>query len=110
MHVVPIAFEDCDISLRRVKYKRRQVPLRLCTASTVHTAQGRTVKQHVMVPAPADHAAGFARSLAYTALSRGTSLEGLCLTAPLLPRHFTRYEQQYQQVQWELGSWRGSAP
>ena len=101
-HVVPIAAEACDVTIRQVKYKRVQVPLRLCTASTVHSSQGHTVEEHVMVPAPRSRAAGFTRSLAYVALGRCTCLDGLYLSEALVPRHFTGYEQQYKEVQWEL--------
>lgn len=85
--MVPIAPETCTVQLRGRNITRKQLPLCLATASTVHNCQGYSVDQHVMSPAPMPRPSGHCRSLAYTALGRCRTLSGLILTARLDARH-----------------------
>lgn len=60
-----------------------QLPLKLAWAVTIHKAQGKTFDRVVL-----DIGRGmFASGQLYVALSRCTSLEGIVLIQPLMPRH-----------------------
>ncbi len=60
-----------------------QLPLKLAWAVTIHKAQGKTFDRVVL-----DIGRGmFASGQLYVALSRCTSLEGIILIQPLMPRH-----------------------
>ena len=62
--------------------RRRQMPLRLAWALSVHKSQGMGLKQVRFDPAKT-----FDDGQAYVALSRATTMEGLSLVSPVLPRH-----------------------
>jgi hypothetical protein len=60
-----------------------QYPLRLAWSITIHKSQGKTFSQVVL-----DVGRGtFAHGQLYVALSRCTSLEGITLKRPIMPRH-----------------------
>jgi len=85
--VVPIFPVDEDISFAGGGWKRRQLPLILAQATTVHSCQGMTCTTHVTHPPllPKDTR----RALLYTALSRVTTMLGLTLLAKVTAEHFT---------------------
>ena len=58
------------------------MPLRLAWALSVHKSQGMGLKQVRFDPAKT-----FDDGQAYVALSRATTMEGLSLVSPVLPRH-----------------------
>ena len=62
--------------------RRRQMPLRLAWALSVHKSQGMGLKQVRFDPAKT-----FDDGQVYVALSRATTMEGLSLVSPVLPRH-----------------------
>ena len=62
--------------------RRRQMPLRLAWALSVHKSQGMGLKQVRFHPAKT-----FDDGQVYVALSRATTMEGLSLVSPVLPRH-----------------------
>lgn len=60
-----------------------QFPMRIAFAVTIHKAQGKTFDRLII-----DIGRGtFAHGQMYVALSRATSLEGIVLKKPVLPRH-----------------------
>ncbi|CAH0375664.1 unnamed protein product [Pelagomonas calceolata] len=62
--------------------RRRQMPLRLAWALSVHKSQGMGLKQVRFDPAKT-----FDDGQVYVALSRATTMEGLSLVSRVLPRH-----------------------
>jgi len=71
------------------KFTRTGLPLRLARARTVHSAQGQTASQVVFLPTAAG-TVPFAFGLAYVALSRVQTLDGLYILGhDLRAQHFT---------------------
>ena len=62
--------------------RRRQLPLRLAWALSVHKSQGMGLEQVRFDPKKS-----FDDGQVYVALSRATTLEGLTLVSPIQPRH-----------------------
>ena len=65
-------FSQIDPQTQEVICSRRQLPLVLCYALTIHKAQGRTLDS-----ANVDLSEAFAGAMAYVALSRVRTLQGL---------------------------------
>lgn len=74
------------------KFFRRQFPISIAFARTVHSAQGITSVAGV-VAYPQIRI--FARGLEYVMISRATTMDNIILMSPLLPVHFNnrRYEK-----------------
>jgi len=73
---VPIARESCTFEvLKNVFYTRKQFPLMLAFALTIHKAQGLSVKTAIVDAG----STCFGRGMVYVALSRVTTLSGLHL-------------------------------
>ncbi len=79
-----------------------QLPLKLAWAVTIHKAQGQTFERLAI-----DLGRGaFAGGQTYVALSRGTSLEGICLARPLRPediccdQHILRFYQELENLEY----------
>jgi hypothetical protein len=87
-NVIPFAAQIDESHPLRTNGKifyRRQLPLEISFASTIHKYQGLTAQHDVIVqPTPNP----FAFGLEYVAISRTTSLEKLHLLSPLYPKHF----------------------
>jgi len=96
--VVPIYAEKHRFTFNGVEYEREMLPLKLSLADTVHSAQGSSVKEHVMVP-PIGRYDDFARGLIYVALSRVTKLSGLYLIGHnLTTQMFTKWAHQIKAI------------
>lgn len=70
-----------------VKYTRKQLPLTLCFAMTIHKAQGMTLSKAYIDLDFGHYSRPFAFHLAYVALSRVRQLEDLWLRAEPKPEH-----------------------
>ena len=53
--VVPIYTEKTRFTLNGVDYEREMLPLKLSLADTIHSAQGTSADEHVMVPPYGQH-------------------------------------------------------
>ena len=73
-HAVPIERNEDKLSGVNATITRRQFPLKLAWACTIHKVQGMTVNQIVY-----DMIGTFSNGQAYVAMSRATSLQGLYL-------------------------------
>jgi hypothetical protein len=97
--VVPIVgmASDADIKQCGGKYNRVMLPIRVAHASTVHSEQGATEHDGVVV-FPSDKAP-FASGLEYVAISRPTCIvdddgqRKLMLVSPLRADHFTSHQE-----------------
>ena len=85
--VVPIFPVEEDITFAGGGWKRRQLPLILAQATTIHSCQGMTCTTHVTHPPLLRK--DVRRGLLYTALSRVTTMLGLTLLAKVTVEHFT---------------------
>jgi ATP-dependent exoDNAse (exonuclease V) alpha subunit len=84
---------------------RKQLPLEISFASTIHKYQGLTAQHNVIVqPTPNP----FAFGLEYVAISRTTSLENLHLLQPLEEKHFSsiRFEKTLSAIHEEYERFR----
>jgi hypothetical protein len=93
-NVVPIAPVLRNVRFGSRTYQRRQLPLRLATATTVHAAQGTTQEFHVMSPTTTSRPTGHCRGLTYVGFSRSKCLLDLFLTSPITAAHFMGYDAQ----------------
>jgi ATP-dependent exoDNAse (exonuclease V) alpha subunit len=89
--------EDHPLKTNGRIFFRRQLPLELSHASTVHKYQGLTA-QHDVVVDPCRNP--FAMGLEYVAISRTRSLQKLHLIAPLQEKHFAskRFKLAFQMI------------
>jgi hypothetical protein len=87
-NIIPFAAgidESYPLKTNGKVFYRRQLPLEISFASTIHKYQGLTA-QHDVIIEPTSNP--FAFGLEYVAISRTTSLDKLHLLNPLLPKHF----------------------
>jgi ATP-dependent exoDNAse (exonuclease V) alpha subunit len=89
--------EDHPLKTNGKIFFRRQLPLELAHASTVHKYQGLTAQYDVVVD-PCRNP--FAMGLEYVAISRTKSLQKLHLIAPLQEKHFAskRFSKTLQMI------------
>ena len=76
-NVVPVFPDETTIKVDDKNFKRRQLPLVLARATTIHKSQGRTVNNLVYAPMKP-----FGAGQKYVATSRVTSLDGLHIIDP----------------------------
>lgn len=93
VHVGMVVYEHgcarCPRTLRQRVYARRQLPLALGYARTVHKAQGTTLAQPTYVDLVNVECMGRPRhSLIYTTISRATAIEQLCFRRNRIGRIF----------------------
>jgi hypothetical protein len=80
---------DADIKHNSISYTRYQLPLTPAHCQTIHSAQGLTAKDDVVIePSPSNP---FAMALEYVAISRVTSLRNLHMLNSVKPIHFTSH-------------------
>jgi ATP-dependent exoDNAse (exonuclease V) alpha subunit len=86
-------------------FLRKQLPLEISFASTIHKYQGLTA-QHDVIVQPTHNP--FAFGLEYVAISRTTSLEKLHLLQPLEEKHFSspRFEKTLSAIHEEYERFR----
>jgi hypothetical protein len=100
--VVPIYPTKCTIEVNGFKYEREMLPIECCMADTVHSLQGTTVEEAVIVP-PGGRNDDFTRGLLYVALSRVKTLQGLYLIIHHInAKMFTKWRKQIDQIEKEL--------
>jgi hypothetical protein len=89
--------EDHPLKTNGKIFFRKQLPLELSHASTVHKYQGLTA-QHDVVVDPCRNP--FAMGLEYVALSRTRSLQKLHLIAPVHEKHFAskKFSKCFQMI------------
>ena len=99
---------DISITQNRISYTRHQLPLILAHCQTIHSAQGLTAKDDVVIePSPKYP---FAMALEYVAISRVTSLRNLHLLRPVKDIHFTSHNESRQMIANEMERLRNAYP
>ena len=91
---------DVDITHNRVTYTRYQLPLIPAHCQTIHSAQGLTAKDDVVIEPSPNYP--FAMALEYVAISRVTSLRHLHLLHRVKETHFTSHSQSRQMITDEM--------
>jgi len=95
--VVPITAFDEYIEFEGKRYCRRQIPLALAWATTIHKIQGLTLPSVIV-----DCTRFFGAGMEYVALSRVKELQHLSLTAPLQVGNFKKANQTRAKLKAEM--------
>ena len=108
--VIPFAAipSDVDITHNRISYTRHQLPLIPAHCQTIHSAQGLTAKDDVVIEPSPNYP--FAMALEYVAISRVTSLRHLHLLHRVKETHFTSHNQSRQMISNEMERLRKAFP